>query len=45
MCPTCHATQVAATPLAQPGAQYRANALSKARFDSSRSVSGEKDFG
>jgi len=27
-----------------PGAQYRDNALSKARFDSSRLGSGEKDF-
>jgi thiamine biosynthesis protein ThiC len=35
---------VAATPVAHPGAQYRDNALSKARFDSSRLGSGEKDF-
>ena len=27
-----------------PGVQYRDNALSKARFDSSRLESGEKDF-
>jgi phosphomethylpyrimidine synthase len=36
--------KVAATPVAHPGAQYRDNALSKARFDSSRLGSGEKDF-
>ena len=36
--------KVAATPVAHPGAQYRDNALSKARFDSSRLGSGKKDF-
>jgi phosphomethylpyrimidine synthase len=36
--------KVAATQVAHPGAQYRDNALSKARFDSSRMGSGEKDF-
>ena len=36
--------KVAATQVAHPGAQYRDNALSKARFDSSRLGSGEKDF-
>jgi phosphomethylpyrimidine synthase len=30
--------------VAHPGAQYRDNTLSKARFDSSRLGSGEKDF-
>jgi phosphomethylpyrimidine synthase len=36
--------KVAAMLMAHPGAQYRNNALSKARFDSSRLGSGEKDF-
>jgi hypothetical protein len=36
--------KVAATPVAHPGAQYRDNALSKARFDSSRLGNSEKDF-
>ena len=36
--------ELAATPVAHPGAQYRDNALSKARFDSSRLGSGGKDF-
>jgi thiamine biosynthesis protein ThiC len=36
--------KVAATQVAHPGAQYRDSALSKARVDSSRLGSGEKDF-
>jgi thiamine biosynthesis protein ThiC len=36
--------KVAATQVAHPGEQYRDNALSTARFDSSRLGSGEKDF-
>ena len=36
--------KVAATQVAHPGAQYRDNAISKARFDSSRFGGGEKDF-
>ncbi len=36
--------ELAAMLMAHPGAQYRDNALSKARFDSSRLGSREKDF-